>query len=224
MVAADRLSLGYGNKTVLSSVRLHIREGEICGFQGPNGSGKSTFLKACLGLLRPGSGSLRVLGCAPGGRGFVATLGRLGYVPQQRPPGALRVTVREAVSMGRYGLAGLGHPLRPEDKRAVETALATTGLSDLANVPVQELSGGQYQRANIARALAMEPDLLIFDEPATHLDARGRDDVVALLKELATRRRAGMILVSHDEDLLALCDRIFMFGSGAIQETAPVRI
>lgn len=220
LIQAKDLSLSYGPKVVLSAVCLRTGGGEICGFRGPNGSGKSTFLKACLGLVRPRSGSLTVLGLAPRGRAFRAALSRIGYVPQQNPPGALRVTVREAVAMGRCGMVAPGRPLGPADRRAVDEALEAAGLSDLAQAPVQELSGGQYQRTNLARALVREPDLLILDEPTTHLDAQGRDDVKDMLAAVAAGRKASMILVSHDEDLLRLCDRLFDFGGGAVKETA----
>ena len=221
LVRAEGIVLGYGSVPVLSSVRFRLRLGEICGIRGPNGAGKSTFLKACLGLLRPTTGTLRVLGSEPGARGFRSILGRIGYVPQGKPPGTLRVTVREAVSMGRYGRAGIGRPLSAEDRRAVERALAAAGLSDLAETPVQDLSGGQYQRANLARALAMEPAVYLLDEPSTHLDTRGRKDIAALIQALAGRRSAGMLMVSHDPDLLGLCDRIYEFGCGEVRELFP---
>lgn len=221
LIRAEDLTIGYADKIVLSSVRMRMEQGEICGFQGPNGSGKSTLIKACLGLLRPRTGALSVLGLPPGGRGFRSALRAIGYVPQQKAPGELRLTVREAVSMGRYGRVGLARQLRHTDRDAIESALSMAGLKDIAERPVQELSGGQYQRANIARALAMEPDLFILDEPTTHLDARGRDDVAALLETVARGRTAGMLLVSHDARLLALCDRVFEFGSGKVSEAAP---
>lgn len=221
LIRAQDVTIGYGAKTVLSSVRMRMEGGEVCGFRGPNGSGKSTLIKACLGLLRPQGGSLSVLGLPPGARGFRGALRRIGYVPQQPQAGSLRVTVREAVSLGRCGMAGLGRPLGRTDREAVQAALEEVELSGLAEAPLRELSGGQRQRANIARALAMEPDLFIFDEPTTHLDAQGRDDVAALLESVARGRTAGMLLVSHDARLLALCDRVLEFGNGSVSEAVP---
>lgn len=218
LVRAEGVDLGYGPVPVLRSVRLHLRTGEVCGIRGPNGAGKSSFLKACLGLLRPSSGTLRVLDGEPGKRGFRAVLGRIGYVPQGKPPGALRVTVREVVGMGLYGRAGVGRPLRAEHREAVETALEAAGLADLSETPVQDLSGGQYQRSSLARALAMDPAVYFLDEPSTHLDSRGRRDVADLIGRIASRRSAGMLMVSHDPDLLALCDRVFEFDGGRVRE------
>lgn len=218
MVRAEGLDLGYGPVPVLRSVRLHLGTGEVCGIRGPNGAGKSSFLKACLGLLPPTAGTLRVLGGEPGKRGFRAVLGRIGYVPQGKPPGALRVTVREVVGMGLYGRAGVGRPLRPEYREAVEAALEAAGLADLSETPVQELSGGQYQRASLARAMAMDPELYFLDEPTTHLDARGRRDIAALVGRIAARRSVGILLVSHDPDLLALCHRVYEFDTRRVRE------
>lgn len=158
------------------------------------------------------------MGTVPGGRAYRPVLVRIGYVPQGRAPGSLRLTVREAVSMGRYGLAGTGKPLRSVDRTAVEQALQAAELKDLAETPVQELSGGQYQRTNLARALAMEPELFLLDEPTTHLDTRGRRDVASVIRTLAGLPRAGMLLVSHDTELLELCGRIYEFKSGTGRE------
>lgn len=221
VLLASNLALGYGDRIVLSSVDMEILPGEVCGFTGPNGSGKSTLLKAALGLIRPIRGSLRVLGAEPHSSGGSFVRRRIGYVPQQRPPGALRITVREAVSMGRYARAGLGRPLGPEDGKAVARALAAAGLEGLEERAVQEISGGQYQRTAIARALAAEPELLVFDEPSTSLDTLGRKETAALIARLAAAAQAGMLLVSHDPELLALCGRIFEFVSGSVREAPP---
>ncbi len=221
LIEAAELELGYGSRIVLGSVNLRVAEGEVCGFRGPNGSGKTTFLKACLGFLPVAGGSLRVLGGTPRRKGYRTVLTRIGYVPQQRPPGRLRLTVREAVALGRCGIAGLGRPLGAEDRRAVEEALTVTGMDGLADRTVQELSGGQYQRTNIARALAMRPELLIFDEPLSNLDARGRADVAALVGRLAGGRTGGMLLVSHEEELLTLCGRVYEFGRGTVRQAVP---
>jgi len=220
LVEAEALELGYGRRTVLRVPRLRIEggRGRTVGLRGPNGAGKSTFLKACLGLVAPRSGSLRVLGAESGKRGFRSTLARIGYAPQSRPPGSLRLTVAEAVELGRYGRVGLFGRAGPADRRAVEVALALAGLDGLEDRAVQELSGGQYQRVAIARALAAEPELLMLDEPGSHLDAEGRRGVAELVAGMARKGAVSVLLVSHDAEVLALCDCIVDFEGGAAME------
>lgn len=220
MLEASGLELGYGSIAVLRSVSVRIEggPGRTVGLRGPNGAGKSTFLKACLGLLAPRAGSLRVLGAMPGARGFRSTLARIGYAPQSRPPGALRLTVAEAVELGRYGRLGLFGCRTSADRAAVAAAMERAGVAELAGRAMQELSGGQYQRVAVARALAGDPELLMLDEPGSHLDAEGRRGIVDLVSGLAGEARASLLLVSHDPELLALCDSFIDFRDGIARE------
>jgi ABC-type Mn2+/Zn2+ transport system ATPase subunit len=221
-ITARDLSLAYArHKPVLDRVSLVVETGECAGFCGPNGAGKSTFLKACLGLVRPAAGTLEVLGAPATGRHFDRVLTRVGYVPQQRPPGALPLEVREAVAMGRYGIAGLGRRLRAEDRRLVDAAVERAGLAPIARCAVQEISGGQYQRVAIARALAMEPTLLLLDEPTSNLDREGRAEVLDMIRGLAGDGLT-LVVVSHDADLLGLCGRLFAFDGGSVRESAAL--
>jgi ABC-type Mn2+/Zn2+ transport system ATPase subunit len=218
-VEAIDLELAYGSRTVLSGVNLRIgADSGVVGLAGPNGSGKSTLVKACLGLVKPKDGCVRVFGEGSGSRRFADALRLVGWAPQQRAPGALRLTVRELVSLGRCAKAGLFRRLGTGDAAAVEAAMETAGVADLAGRPTQELSGGQLQRANIARALASEPRLLLLDEPTTHLDRESRASVVALLERLAAGRRVAMAVVSHDAAVLELCGRYLAFSGGGVRE------
>ena len=218
-VEASDLRLAYGDRTVLSGVRFRMAADRgMVALAGPNGSGKSTFLRACLGLLPPREGTLRLFGAAPGSRAYRSALRLVGWAPQQRAPGSLRLSVRELVSVGRCAGAGLFRRLGAEDRAAVEAAMETAGIAGLADRATQELSGGQLQRANLARALVSAPRLLLLDEPTTHLDAESRGSVVALLEKLAAERRVAIAVVSHDPGVLALCDRFYAFGDGSARE------
>jgi len=213
------LELAYGKTRVRSVRELDVNgpKGTIIGLSGPNGAGKSTFLKACLGLHAAVAGTIRILGSGPGDRDFRSVLSRIGYVPQARPAGALRLSVGEVVETGRYGRIGFLRPRNAADRSAVRAAMEWTGVAALARRAIQELSGGQYQRVQIARALAAEPELMLLDEPGSHLDAEGRAGVVELLSELARERKASMLLVSHDDDLLKLADVTIAFEGGSAE-------
>jgi len=219
LVEARDLVLGYGMRKVLEIDELMVegRRGTIVGLQGPNGTGKSTFLKACLGLREPSAGSIALLGSEPGAGGFRNVLTRVGYLPQARPPGLLRLTVKEVVEGGRYGRIGFLKRSGERDRRAVLEAMEETGVAVLARRAIQELSGGQYQRVQIARALAGEPELLVLDEPGSHLDAEGRSGVIKVISKLASERKSSMLLVAHDDDLLELADVMITFADGAVE-------
>jgi len=218
-IEAVDLTLAYGSRTVVSGVNLRFgADAGVIGLAGPNGSGKSTFFKACLGLVTPKAGVVRVFGECESSRLFRDALRMVGWAPQQRAPGTLRMTVRELVSLGRCAKAGLFRPLTAGDRAAVEEAMETAGIADLSKRPTQELSGGQLQRANIARALAAKPRLLLLDEPTTHLDRESRRSVIILLEKLASGGRVAMAVVSHDPEALALCGRYLAFADGGVKE------
>ncbi|HWR11089.1 MAG TPA: ATP-binding cassette domain-containing protein [Rectinemataceae bacterium] len=198
------------------SFRIEGGEGRIIGLRGPNGAGKSTFLKACLGLVAIRSGTLRFAGLEPGGKKFRKLLARVGYVPQSRPPGQLRLTVDDVVALGRYGRVGFFGRYGASDGRAVEAAKRKAGVAGIGTKAIQELSGGQYQRVMIAKALAAEPLFLLLDEPGVHLDAKGRDDISELLVSIARDKAASMLLVSHSAKLLSHCDSFLDFEGGRI--------
>jgi ABC-type Mn2+/Zn2+ transport system ATPase subunit len=221
VVTARNVSAGYGKLTALRDLSLDITKGSITGLCGPNGAGKSTFLKLCLGMIRPRGGSISVMGSRPGSPGFRQTLLRIGYVPQNTAGGSLPTTVREAVSMGRYGMAGFCRPLSGQDRSLVEAAMEAAGVADLAKRRVQELSGGQTQRVAIARALAMEPELLMLDEPTSNLDTGGRADLLRIIRERQEYRHITVIIVSHDEEAIAGCAEMYRFGEGRAERMAP---
>ncbi|WP_254544053.1 metal ABC transporter ATP-binding protein [Halomarina pelagica] len=201
-VEVDSVTFAYGERPVIDDVSLTVEDGEFLGLVGPNGSGKSTLLELVLGLLRPDRGTVRLFG-EPAREFDDGT--RIGYVAQQTTRGAdeLPITVREVVRMGRYPHAGLRR-LGADDRRAIEDAMATVGVADLASRRVGDLSGGQRQRVFIARALASEADLLALDEPAVGVDADSRDAFYDLLADL---NDGGMTVILIEHDLGVVTER-----------------
>jgi zinc transport system ATP-binding protein len=188
------VSFGYDDRLAVDSVSLTVEAGELLGLVGPNGSGKTTLLQVMLGLLRPDEGEALLFGEPAHAVGDGT---RVGYVAQGTTDTAgMPVTVQEVVRMGRYPHVGLGR-FGADDRRAVESALETVGVADLADRRVSRLSGGQRQRVFIARALAAEADLLALDEPTVGVDAESREAFFDLLADL---NASGMtvLLVEHD--------------------------
>ncbi|MFP8889166.1 metal ABC transporter ATP-binding protein [Natrialbaceae archaeon A-CW2] len=196
------VSFAYGDSPVVKDVSLTIEKGEFLGLIGPNGSGKTTLLHLMLGLLEPDSGSIDLFGKPV--EEFSAG-DRIGYVSQQSTNrgGSMPVTVREAVKMGRFAHAGHAR-LKERDYAAIEDAIETVGIEDLADRRVNALSGGQRQRAFIARALASESDLLALDEPTVGVDAESRDAFYQLLESL---NDSGITIILIEHDIGVVTDR-----------------
>ena len=192
-VHVEDLTVIYGADPALWNVELDIPAGVMCAIVGPNGAGKSTLLKALLGLLRPVSGQVRLLG------GPVAGMrGRIGYVPQRHSVDwDFPTTARDVVEMGLYRRIGWFRRPRREDRARALAALAEVGMKDLAGRQISELSGGQQQRVFIARALVQDTPVLIFDEPLAGVDAASEAVIISLLKRLRDGGRT-VIVVHHD--------------------------
>jgi zinc transport system ATP-binding protein len=192
----DAVSFAYrGGPPALEDVTLRVEQGAFLGIAGPNGGGKTTLLRLALGLERPGRGTVRVFGLAPGARGAP----RIAYVAQRAQlASGTPVTVRETVETGRLAVRGPFGPLRAADRQAVEHAIERVGLADRAGAPLRTLSGGMQQRAFIARALAAEPALLALDEPTTGVDATSQESLAELLSELRDELGVTILYVSHE--------------------------
>lgn len=190
----------------LQDISFHVRTGERLGVLGPNGGGKSTLLKLTLGLLDGADGDIRVAGLLPRD---AARRGLIGYVPQ-KIEAELRfpLSVREVVAMPL--LLPL-HPFRSAPRelaRAVDDALALVGASDLADRPIGRLSGGQIQRAMIARAIAGKPRVLLLDEPTVGIDVSGQHRFAELIRSINATLGITIVIVSHDiRTIAAGCDR-----------------
>ncbi len=188
LLSARGLTHGFGRRAVLDNVDIDIKRGELVSVIGPNGAGKTTLIRVLLGLVEPDAGSITR---SPGLE--------IGYVPQRvRVDPTLPLTVARFLTMVRR---------RPKD--TLRAALSDVGLPDLLSQPVQGLSGGEMQRALLARALLGEPDLLVLDEPASGVDAGGQVDLYSLIERIRNERGCGILLVSHDLHLvMASTDRV----------------
>jgi zinc transport system ATP-binding protein len=186
------VTFSYDGTPVLDAVDLTIPERDLVCVIGPNGGGKTTLIKLMLGLIVPQRGRVTVLGGAP-----EDACRRIGYMPQHaRLDPQFPVSVMDVVLMGRLGKGKVAGPYRRSDRAVAARVLEEVGLVDLRNRPLSALSGGERQRVLIARALACEPELLLFDEPTANLDPAIQDNLYALLSDL--NERLTVVTVSHD--------------------------
>lgn len=202
----------YGEFVALDHVDFEVPTGSLTALLGPSGSGKSTLLRAIAGLDKPDSGTITingrdVTGVAPQGRG-------IGFVFQHYAA-FKHLTVRENVA---YGLKIRKRP-KAEIAEKVDNLLEVVGLSGFQRRYPDQLSGGQRQRMALARALAVDPEVLLLDEPFGALDAKVRDDLRAWLRRLHDEVHVTTVLVTHDQaEALDVADRIAVLDHGRIEQ------
>ena len=216
MLEIEHLSFQYraGTPPILEDASLSLGDGEIGILLGRNGAGKTTLLKNILGIEKPGAGSIRF-----DGRDLLKMSRRerarcVAYVPQDISFGDL--SVFDSVLMGR--VAYFGFQAGPEDYKKVGELLEEMGLSEFARRNVLELSGGEKQKIAIARAMAQEPRLLIFDEPTGNLDIANEQLIMDEARKLAREKGIAILSSLHDlNEALTFGDRFFFMKEGRIR-------
>ena len=208
-----------GMRRVVDGVSLSLRRGEWAAIVGPNGAGKSTLLSVLAGLCRPHSGSVWLHGAPMQQWTPRQRAQRLAWLSQQGEAEG-EISVRDVVRIGRLPRHGLFGAITAQDEAAVEAALAETECIEYADRRLNEISGGERQRALIARALAGQSSVLLLDEPAAHLDAPHQR---TLVRSLAARARAGaaVAVVMHDLTLALAADRLLVMSAGRLRADGP---
>ena len=191
-VSFEQVNFAYNHVKVLEDISLEIEAEEFFGIIGPNAAGKSTLLKLMLGMLKPDSGQIRVLGRSPQDASR-----QIGYVPQAPSfPRDFPITVEDVVLLGCQGTGLQMGGFSKQARQLAHTALEVVEIEKLAGLPIAELSGGQVQRMLIARALAGQPEILVLDEPTANIDVQAEENIFSLLKQY--NEHMTIIVVSHD--------------------------
>ena len=189
----SNLNVFYGEDCALRDVNLQVEEREFLAIIGPNGGGKTTLLKSILGLVQPDSGEIRIFG-----RSGESARRSIGYVPQfSRFDRKFPISVEEVVLIGRLsGRSAWFSRFSRQDRQLVDSLLERLEIADLKHRQIGQLSGGQLQRVLIARALAVEPKILVLDEPTASVDSASKTRIYDLLKEL--NQEMTILIVTHD--------------------------
>lgn len=202
-IEARRLTCGYGRRQVLNALSLAARAGEVLVLTGPNGAGKTTLLRALGRLLRPNSGQVLFSDQDVWTLPLRQAAREIALMPQsERRDWPL--TVEECVRLGRAPHRGWLLPYTPEDRRIVEEALQAAELTELCDRPITELSGGEWRRMALARALAQQARVLLLDEPTAGLDLKYQADVLRLVRGMAAAKQLVVVLTLHDLNQAAL--------------------
>ena len=212
MITVKNAAFSYdGRNELFSDLSFSLAAGEVLTILGRNGIGKTTFLRCLLGILPWTRGECLVDGQRPDP---AAVSDVIGYVPQSHAP-AFPYTVFEMVMMGRARRIGLFRTPTAADRARVAELLDMVGILPLADRAATALSGGQLQMVYIARALAVEPKLIILDEPEAHLDFHNQMIVLRLLKKLSTEQHMTIVMNTHSpENALKISDKSLLMRRG----------
>ena len=203
-----------GSQQALFGVDLHVHAGERVALLGPNGAGKTTLVLHLNGVLRAGAGTVSVSGLSVDDANLAEIRRRVGIVFQDPDDQLFMPTVRDDVAFGPANLGLRGAELEAR----VAMALAAAGVADLADRVPHHLSFGQRRRVAIATVLAMEPDILVLDEPTSNLDPASRRELADILRALPVT----VLMVTHDLPYAAeLCERSLILSGGVVVADGP---
>ncbi|WP_291559589.1 MULTISPECIES: ABC transporter ATP-binding protein [unclassified Clostridium] len=210
ILKTENLFAGYGKKSVVENVNISGIKGQVVCFLGPNGAGKTTILRTLSGLLEPVKGEVYIKEEKLSNISKKDLSKQLAVVLTKKFEGGL-MTCYEVVSMGRYPHTGFFGRLSQEDTEKVFGALKTVNAEKLAERYFDELSDGEKQKILVARALVQEPEVIILDEPTTHLDIRHRLELIDILKKLSKEKGITVILSLHEIDIaIKSCDKVIL--------------
>jgi len=217
VIKVDDLHFGYDGEEILKGISLTLQKGEVLGVIGPNGSGKSTLLKLISGLITPWKGDVLIKDSPVASYSRKAIAQIIASVSQEIERD-FPFTVREIVAMGRAPYLGRFAIEGRGDRLVIDEALELTDIGHYGERLPYQLSGGERQRMVIARALVQEPEVLLMDEPTSHLDLKHQIEINRLILGLKKDKNLGVVYVTHDLNIAAeCCDRIVMLGRGEIR-------
>ncbi|MCP4461081.1 MAG: ABC transporter ATP-binding protein [Cytophagales bacterium] len=217
LLQTHNLTIGYGDKPLVSDINVSLESGQFIGLIGQNGVGKSTLIRTLAGFQEPLGGSISL-----GGRELIKLnpkeiSKKLGVVLTEKPT-ALNLSVLELISLGRHPYSGWLGQLRQDDVEKIEEAIEQTQIHHILNKRLYQLSDGQLQKVMIARVLAQDTDVILLDEPTSHLDLRNKIEVLDLLKKISQSGK-GVLISTHEIHLSAkVCDMYWGVDFGVPME------
>ena len=221
-IAIESLNVSYGTKPMLKDVSVSVGEGRWTGIIGPNGSGKSTLLRTVVGALAH-TGTIKVLDQSVADGDIKAMARKLAYVPQRPiyPPG---MSVFDFVLLGRTPHLGILAAERAEDISIVWESLEALNITPFASRDVSSLSGGETQRASLARVLAQEPSVVLLDEATASLDIAAQFEVMELIAGIQKTKQVTILSAIHDLTAAAqFCDDLVLLSEGELVAAGPPR-
>lgn len=217
LIEIKDLSFAYNGRDVLNDISISMQKGTVTGIIGPNGSGKSTLLRLINAVLSPKSGSILINGKDVRSYSARELARQVALVPQHSQMD-FDFTVMDVVLMGRHPWLSRFQGESEKDVAIARASMAHSGISHLADRPVTQLSGGEWQRVVVARAFTQQTPVLLLDEPVTGLDIRHQLEVMEFMCASAVRSGITVVCVLHDLNLaLHYCDSIALLDSGRLR-------
>ena len=229
-MAGRGLRLSYDKRTVVRSAEIELHPGAVTALLGPNGSGKSTLLRSLARLHRPDAGTVSIAdgGAADGDAATDALalhpkdFARRVTLLSQSHPTPSGVTVRDVVAYGRHPYRGRFRSADTDGPRAIAHAMDVTGVAEMGERGVDELSGGELQRVWLATCLAQDTGVLLLDEPTTYLDLRYQVELLDLVRDLAAEHGVAVGVVLHDlNQAAAVADHVVVLHRGEVRASGP---
>lgn len=196
-IQVEQLDVAYENNLIIENMNLSIPKGKITMIIGSNGCGKSTLLKTIARIIKPKSGVIKINGKSIKEQAPKEIAKEMAVLPQS-PKAPAGLLIRELVSYGRFPYQSAMSGMTEHDYEIVDWALSVTGIKEFADKSVDEVSGGQRQRAWIAMALAQETNILVLDEPTTYLDMSHQLEILLLLQKLNREQNRTIVMVLHE--------------------------
>jgi len=216
ILRVEGIQAGYGNEVIIHDISFSMPPGTILGIIGPNGAGKTTLFRVISKLLKPRRGRVLFRGADLSGMSYRVFARHVSVIPQLRtlpPP----FTVEEFVSLARYPHGTRLSTMNTEDKRIVSESLGLLNLEGFRTRRVNALSGGELQRVYLAQGLAQSPELILMDEPTTHLDITHKIRILDVISSLSRDTGLSALIILHDLNLTAAyCDQVIMIRDGGL--------
>lgn len=217
----EGIGFSYGSTEILDGIRMDIDEGDIVSILGPNGAGKTTLLKCLNNILHPDSGIIEMDGRSIIGMKRLDIAKEMGYVPQRGETS--RVTVFESVLLGRKPHIDM-NPTN-KDLKIAGKVIELVGLSDLSSKYIDEISGGEYQLVQIARAITQQPKLILLDEPTNNLDPSNQHMIMHVVQRVVKNNGMAAVMVVHDLNLaIRHSDKFIMMKEGSVYAAGGIEI
>src|SRR5258708_5558950 len=224
LLDVDGVTFGYERQPLLYDVHVQLRKGEMVGLLGPNGSGKTTLLRLVSGVIQGQQGRILLDGRELQDWGRRGVAQRIAVVPQELDV-PFAYTVEQLVNPGRTPFVNLLSSNSRQEAIVVQDAMQAAGVTPLANRIFNELSGGGRQRVIVAMALAQQPELLLLDEPTSHLDIKYQIDILELVQRLNRERGVTVIAARHHLNLAArYFPRLLLFQRGVVADAGPAEV
>ncbi len=210
IIDVNAIAFRYEKKNIFDNLSVTLKKGDFCSILGPNGSGKTTFIKCIAGILNPSSGTIKIQGKEIKDFDIKEKAKKIAYVPQNQYF-VFDITVYEYVMMGRNPYQSPWKLEMNNDREIVENILLQCNIMQYKDTSIHSLSGGEFQRVMIARAMAQETDILLLDEPLSNIDISHKFEIMDILRQQNQTKCITILIILHDLTIAHLYSKQIMF-------------